>query len=84
MSGAFVSLVNAFHSVQVMHVLGFDPHAFAHFRDERKRRRSQVNTSTLQNCSSLNNIVNDSVIILPYDRLTLLSIHYVRFFRGLF
>lgn len=27
---------------QVMHVLGFDPHAFAHFRDERKRRRSQV------------------------------------------
>lgn len=29
-------------SLQVMHVLGFDPHAFAHFRDERKRRRSQV------------------------------------------
>ena len=28
--------------IQVMHVLGFDPHAFAHFRDERKRRRSQV------------------------------------------
>lgn len=27
---------------QVMHVLGFDPHAFAHFRDERKRRRVQV------------------------------------------
>ena len=27
---------------EVMHVLGFDPHAFAHFRDERKRRRSQV------------------------------------------
>jgi len=27
---------------QVMHVLGFDPHAFAHFRDERKRRRNQV------------------------------------------
>lgn len=25
-----------------MHVLGFDPHAFAHFRDERKRRRGQV------------------------------------------
>ncbi|XP_018678800.2 uncharacterized protein LOC103986043 isoform X1 [Musa acuminata AAA Group] len=27
---------------EVIHVLGFDPHAFAHFRDERKRRRSQV------------------------------------------
>jgi hypothetical protein len=28
--------------MQVMHVLGFDPHAFAHFRDEQKRRRSEV------------------------------------------
>ncbi|KAL2583460.1 hypothetical protein AAZV13_14G072200 [Glycine max] len=27
---------------EVMHVLGFDPHAFAHFRDERKRRRIKV------------------------------------------
>lgn len=27
---------------EVMHVLGFDPHAFAHFRDERKRRRAKV------------------------------------------
>ncbi|KAK8677615.1 hypothetical protein V6N13_143141 [Hibiscus sabdariffa] len=27
---------------EVMHVLGFDPHAFTHFRDERKRRRSKV------------------------------------------
>ncbi|CAJ1972843.1 unnamed protein product [Sphenostylis stenocarpa] len=27
---------------EVMHVLGFDPHAFAHFRDERKRRRNKV------------------------------------------
>ncbi|KAL5987126.1 hypothetical protein ACLOJK_041122 [Asimina triloba] len=27
---------------EVMHVLGFDPHAFAHFRDERKRRRGQL------------------------------------------
>ncbi|KAL0366136.1 UNVERIFIED_CONTAM: Leishmanolysin-like peptidase [Sesamum radiatum] len=27
---------------EVMHVLGFDPHAFAHFRDERKRRRIRV------------------------------------------
>lgn len=31
-----------FELSQVMHVLGFDPHAFAHFRDERKRRRGQV------------------------------------------
>jgi len=31
-----------FDPFQVMHVLGFDPHAFAHFRDERKRRRDQV------------------------------------------
>ncbi|GAB2222570.1 hypothetical protein Droror1_Dr00016689 [Drosera rotundifolia] len=27
---------------EVMHVLGFDPHAFTHFRDERKRRRTEV------------------------------------------
>ncbi|KAK7282348.1 hypothetical protein RIF29_11034 [Crotalaria pallida] len=27
---------------EVMHVLGFDPHAFAHFRDERKRQHNQV------------------------------------------
>ncbi|GJM96498.1 hypothetical protein PR202_ga13338 [Eleusine coracana subsp. coracana] len=32
---------------EVMHVLGFDPHAFTHFRDERKRRRSQVTVQTL-------------------------------------
>lgn len=30
-----------------MHVLGFDPHAFAHFRDERKRRRSRVLDHTI-------------------------------------
>ena len=34
-----------FDLFQVMHVLGFDPHAFAHFRDERKKRRSQVHTA---------------------------------------
>lgn len=32
---------------EVMHVLGFDPHAFAHFRDERKRRRTQVIQQTM-------------------------------------
>ncbi|KAF3320455.1 Leishmanolysin-like peptidase [Carex littledalei] len=32
---------------EVMHVLGFDPHAFAHFRDERKRRRGQVTVQSM-------------------------------------
>ncbi|KAI4998145.1 hypothetical protein ZWY2020_053487 [Hordeum vulgare] len=32
---------------EVMHVLGFDPHAFTHFRDERKRRRDQVTVQAL-------------------------------------
>ncbi|KAK9066693.1 hypothetical protein SSX86_014016 [Deinandra increscens subsp. villosa] len=32
---------------EVIHVLGFDPHAFTHFRDERKRRRSQVTKETM-------------------------------------
>ncbi|KAG6520516.1 hypothetical protein ZIOFF_017573 [Zingiber officinale] len=32
---------------EVMHVLGFDPHAFAHFHDERKRRRSQVTVQVM-------------------------------------
>ncbi|KAJ7966711.1 Leishmanolysin-like peptidase [Quillaja saponaria] len=36
------SLLSATLIHEVMHVLGFDPHAFAHFRDDRKRRRDQV------------------------------------------
>ncbi|KAH6829201.1 metalloendopeptidase / zinc ion binding protein [Perilla frutescens var. hirtella] len=36
------SLLSATLIHEVMHVLGFDPHAFAHFRDERKRRRIRV------------------------------------------
>ncbi|WOK99198.1 leishmanolysin-like peptidase [Canna indica] len=32
---------------EVIHVLGFDPHAFAHFRDERKRRRNQVTVQVM-------------------------------------
>ncbi|RWV82686.1 hypothetical protein GW17_00055795 [Ensete ventricosum] len=28
-------------------IAGFDPHAFAHFRDERKRRRSQVTVQVM-------------------------------------
>ena len=42
MADNFVALLIVFDTFQVMHVLGFDPHAFAHFRDERKRRRNQV------------------------------------------
>jgi len=38
----YLVLMNMFNFIQVMHVLGFDPHAFSHFRDDRKRRRSQV------------------------------------------
>ncbi|CAA6653468.1 unnamed protein product [Spirodela intermedia] len=41
------SLLSATLIHEVMHVLGFDPHAFAHFRDERKRRRTQVAVQTL-------------------------------------
>ncbi|KAL0924960.1 hypothetical protein M5K25_005821 [Dendrobium thyrsiflorum] len=32
---------------EVMHVLGFDPHAFAHFRDEKKRRHSKVTVQVM-------------------------------------
>ncbi|CAA0831586.1 Unknown protein, partial [Striga hermonthica] len=38
---------------EVMHVLGFDPHAFAHFRDERKRRRTQVHCAFSENFTGL-------------------------------
>ncbi|KAH7665038.1 Peptidase M8 leishmanolysin protein [Dioscorea alata] len=41
------SLLSATLIHEVMHVLGFDPHAFAHFRDERKRRRSQVTVQAM-------------------------------------
>jgi leishmanolysin len=44
------SLLSATLIHEVMHVLGFDPHAFAHFRDERKRRRSQVSVSSFIFC----------------------------------
>ncbi|KAI5056639.1 hypothetical protein GOP47_0028826 [Adiantum capillus-veneris] len=46
---------------EVMHVLGFDPHAFAHFRDERKRRRNQVLTQAFD--SKLGRAV--SRVVLP-------------------
>ncbi|KAF5739403.1 hypothetical protein HS088_TW12G00608 [Tripterygium wilfordii] len=47
---------------EVMHVLGFDPHAFAHFRDERKRRRSQVTEQVMD--ETLGRIVTR--VVLPH------------------
>lgn len=41
---------------EVMHVLGFDPHAFAHFRDERKRRRTEVTDKNEMLPSPLSNM----------------------------
>jgi len=41
--GYFVALFMVCNPFQVIHVLGFDPHAFTHFRDERKRLRNKVN-----------------------------------------
>lgn len=53
-----------FDPFQVMHVLGFDPHAFAHFRDERKRRRSKVKAAfcVVRVCFSYNGIVYSSYV----------------------
>ncbi|KAJ3672797.1 hypothetical protein LUZ60_006171 [Juncus effusus] len=42
LTGEAETLLSATLIHEVMHVLGFDPHAFAHFRDDRKRRRTQV------------------------------------------
>ncbi|KAE8727900.1 Metalloendopeptidase / zinc ion binding protein isoform 3 [Hibiscus syriacus] len=55
---------------EVMHVLGFDPHAFAHFRDERKRRRSQVTVQTID--EKLGRIVTR--VVLP--RVVMHSRHH--------
>ncbi|EPS62049.1 hypothetical protein M569_12743, partial [Genlisea aurea] len=46
---------------EVVHVLGFDPHAFAHFRDERKRRRARVAEQTMD--EKLGKLV--SKVVLP-------------------
>lgn len=43
-NASFVRCGEKLLSLQVMHVLGFDPHAFSHFRDERKRRRTRVSS----------------------------------------
>ena len=46
---------------EVMHVLGFDPHAFTHFRDERKRRRGQV----IKNIFLLTGVMFSSTTVDP-------------------
>ncbi|CAJ2643108.1 unnamed protein product [Trifolium pratense] len=53
---------------EVMHVLGFDPHAFAHFRDERKRRRDQVTEQVMD--EKLGRMVNRVVLprVVMYSR----------------
>ncbi|GLJ40295.1 hypothetical protein SUGI_0828070 [Cryptomeria japonica] len=54
---------------EVMHVLGFDPHAFAHFRDDRKRRRDQVVTQSMD--SKLGRMVTRVVLprVVMHSRL---------------
>ncbi|XP_057434922.1 uncharacterized protein LOC130727714 [Lotus japonicus] len=62
---------------EVMHVLGFDPHAFAHFRDERKRRRNQVTEQVMDD--KLGRMVNR--VVLP--RVVMHSrYHYSAFSRN--
>ncbi|KAF3556911.1 hypothetical protein F2Q69_00012693, partial [Brassica cretica] len=55
---------------EVMHVLGFDPHAFAHFRDERRRRRTEVTEQQMD--EKLGRIVTR--VVLP--RVVLHSRHH--------
>lgn len=54
----FVSLLILFDAFQVMHVLGFDPHAFTHFRDERKRRLDKVFAAFVGDFTMLWNIID--------------------------
>ncbi|KAL1353747.1 uncharacterized protein [Arachis hypogaea] len=63
---------------EVMHVLGFDPHAFAHFRDERKRRRSQVTEQIMD--EKIGRMVTR--VVLP--RVVMHSRHHYGAFSGNF
>ncbi|CAK8568971.1 unnamed protein product [Lathyrus sativus] len=63
---------------EVMHVLGFDPHAFAHFRDERKRRRDQVTEQVMD--EKLGRMVNR--VVLP--RVVMHSRYHYAAFSGNF
>ncbi|KAI9118444.1 hypothetical protein K1719_010776 [Acacia pycnantha] len=66
---------------EVMHVLGFDPHAFAHFRDERKRRRNVVTKQVMD--EKLGRLVTR--VVLP--RVVMHSRHHYgafsKYFTGL-
>ncbi|XP_020223590.1 leishmanolysin-like peptidase [Cajanus cajan] len=63
---------------EVMHVLGFDPHAFAHFRDERKRRRSKVTEQVMD--EKIGRMVTR--VVLP--RVVMHSRHHYASFSGNF
>ncbi|XP_004499123.1 uncharacterized protein [Cicer arietinum] len=63
---------------EVMHVLGFDPHAFAHFRDERKRRRNKVTEQVMD--EKIGRIVTR--VVLP--RVVMHSRHHYAAFSGNF
>ncbi|KAJ6320758.1 hypothetical protein OIU78_016033 [Salix suchowensis] len=63
---------------EVMHVLGFDPHAFAHFRDDRKRRRSKVTEQIMD--EKLGRMVTR--VVLP--RVVMHSRHHYGAFSGNF
>ncbi|XP_047157169.1 uncharacterized protein LOC124828014 [Vigna umbellata] len=63
---------------EVMHVLGFDPHAFAHFRDERKRRRNQVTKQVMD--EKLGRVVTR--VVLP--RVVMHSRYHYAAFSGNF
>ncbi|KAJ1393198.1 Peptidase M8, leishmanolysin [Sesbania bispinosa] len=63
---------------EVMHVLGFDPHAFAHFRDERKRRRNKVTEQVMD--EKIGRMVTR--VVLP--RVVMHSRHHYAAFSGNF
>ncbi|CAI8606411.1 unnamed protein product [Vicia faba] len=63
---------------EVMHVLGFDPHAFTHFRDERRRRRNKVTEQVMD--EKIGRIVTR--VVLP--RVVMHSRHHYAAFSGNF
>ncbi|BAT82728.1 hypothetical protein LR48_Vigan01g333400 [Vigna angularis] len=63
---------------EVMHVLGFDPHAFTHFRDERKRRLDKVTEQVMD--EKIGRMVTR--VVLP--RVVMHSRHHYAAFSGNF
>ncbi|KAK7378347.1 hypothetical protein VNO80_03786 [Phaseolus coccineus] len=63
---------------EVMHVLGFDPHAFAHFRDERRRRCDKVSEQVMD--EKIGRMV--TCVVLP--RVVMHSRHHYVAFSGNF